>query len=252
MRHYIAFTWLILGTIILPARAGQHHIRVAQDNTPSVVAINVAKTDGSTFTGTGFFLTPDGLIATNRHVCENSLYINITDWQGTVSAEAEIVAVAENVDLALLKIQAQNLPPVKLNVSAPVLTGQDITVIGNPRRLQNTVSAGIISQVRQKADGIVWYQISAPISPSSSGSPVFNTDGEVIAIAFASLAGDNNQNLNFALPADYLLQLARVSGYQLPAEQVQPAPVVQTPGNPFIRHVKKSWKILLNLLGREQ
>lgn len=233
----------------LSLQAAPQHVRIVRENAPSVVAINVAKNDGSTFTGTGFFITPDGLIATNRHVCENALYINITDYQGTVSGEATILATAQNVDLALLKIQAQNLPSVKINASDPVLPGQDVTVIGNPRRLQNTVSAGLISQVRQKTDGTIWYQISAPISPSSSGSPVFNSQSEVIAIAFASLPGENNQNLNFAVPADYLLQLVRAIGYQLPTHTVKS--VIEEPrlsSNPFIRHVQKSWAILKDLL----
>ena len=249
MRKFWATVFFIIATAGISA-AEPHHVRIAQENTPTVVAVNVAKTDGSTFTGTGFFLTPDGLIATNRHVCEKALYINITDYQGTVSGEAKVVAVAQNVDLALLKIEAENLPTVHLNVSAPVLPGQDITVIGNPRRLQNTVSAGLISQVRQKADGIIWYQISAPISPSSSGSPVFNTDGDVIAVAFSSLKGEYNQNLNFAVPADYLLQLVTATGHQLPARRVSPENTPVLSDNPFIRHVQKSWQALLRLVGR--
>lgn len=252
MRNFplsVLFLLLASGT----ALAAQHHTRIVQENAPAVVAVNVAKKDGSTFTGTGFFLTQDGLLATNRHVCEDSLYLNITSQQGIVSGEAQIIAVAQNVDLALLKIQAQNLPTVKINASDPVLPGQDITVIGNPRRLQNTVTAGLISQVRQKADGIIWYQISAPISPSSSGSPVFNEEGEVIAVAFASLNGENNQNLNFAIPADYLLQLVHAAGYQLPPQEIKTTPPLPQPtANPFIRHVQKSWAILLRLLGRDK
>lgn len=246
-----AICLLLLGGA-LPLAADDSRVRIAEENAPAVVAVNVAKTDGSTFTGTGFFLTQDGLLATNRHVCENALYINITSSEGIVSAEAKTVAVAQNVDLALLKIPAKHLPTVKINASSPVLPGQDITVIGNPRRLHNTVSAGLVSQVRQKADGIIWYQISAPISPSSSGSPVFNTAGEVIAVAFASLNGENNQNLNFAIPADYLVQLVNATGYELPSAPPVPSSPLEQPRHPFIRHVQRSWEILLSLLGAER
>ena len=72
--------------------AENNHIAIAEQNAPAVVTINVAKKDGTTFTGTGFILTPNGLIATSRHVTENSLYSNITFNTGAVSGEAMVVA----------------------------------------------------------------------------------------------------------------------------------------------------------------
>lgn len=179
-----------------PGLAAKTHVQIAEENAKNVVAVNVAKNDGTTFTGTGFVVHPDGLIATSRHVADNALYMNVTFNTGAVSGEAKLVAQATDVDLALLKIQAANLPTAVIGNSDTVLPGQIITVIGNPRRLQNTVSSGLISQVRQKANGVLWHQISAPISPSSSGSPVFNENGEVISVAFGSYKGEGNQNLN--------------------------------------------------------
>lgn len=225
--------------------AENNHIAIADQNAPAVVTINVAKKDGTTFTGTGFILTPNGLIATSRHVTENSLYSNITFNTGAVSGEAMVVAEAGNVDLALLKISARNLPIVYLENSDSVLPGQSITVIGNPRRLQNTISSGLISQVRKKADGVLWHQISAPISPSSSGSPVFNSKGKVISVAFASYSGEGNQNLNFAIPSNYLRQLVYQAGYSLPtppSEQQAASPRKEQ--NPFKAHIQKSWEIV--------
>lgn len=238
--------FLCLSTV--SAAAEHDHMVIAQRNAPAVVAINVAKNDGSTFTGTGFVLTPDGLIATSRHVVENALYINITFNTGAVSGEAVNVASAGNVDLALLKIQARDLPYVLLADSDTARPGQTITVIGNPRRLQNTVSSGLISQVRKKADGIIWHQISAPISPSSSGSPVFNEQGNVLSVAFASYKGEGNQNLNFAVPSNYLAELAAAAGYTLPARDEQEFPAGEkTSSNPFIAHIQKCWKICKGL-----
>lgn len=230
-------------------RAENDHVRIAQENSPAVVAVNVIKKDGSTFTGTGFVLLQDGLIATSRHVSDDALYMNITFNNGAVSGEAVPVAAANEVDLSLLKIQALNLPTVHLADSDTVLPGQPITVIGNPRRLQNTISSGLISQVRKKADGVIWHQISAPISPSSSGSPVFNADGKVISIAFASYKGDDNQNLNFAVPSNYLAQLAARAGYPLLQDgQNTTSPLLTTTTNPITNHLKKSWNILKRLL----
>lgn len=243
------FSALLILLCCLAAQAENDHVRIARDNAPAVVAVNTVRKDGSTFTGTGFVLTPDGLIATSRHVSDDTLYINITFNNGIVSSEAVTVLSAGDVDLSLLKIQALNLPTVRLADSDEVQTGQSITVIGNPRRLQNTVTSGIISQVRKKSNGVIWHQISAPISPSSSGSPVFNADGEVISIVFASYSGDNNQNLNFAIPSKYLAKLVQRAGYSLPQKDAPPQ--TEQPSktdNAFIAHIKKAWAILKRLL----
>lgn len=249
MRKYV--TCLLVFTALAAGAEEQPRVRIARENTPAIVAINVLKEDGSTFTGTGFVLTPDGLIATSRHVTADATYANVTFSNGAVSGEAQTLAQAANVDLALLKIDAQNLPTVTVASSAEVRPGQEITVIGNPRRLQNTVSSGLISQVRKKANGTIWHQISAPISPSSSGSPVFNQDGKVISVAFASYPGENNQNLNFAVPSDYLLRLVQMAGFQLPGTDNPSAQLPSVPNeNPFIRHCKKSWEMLKRLFNQ--
>lgn len=230
---------------LTPCLAAKTHVQIAEENAKNVVAVNVSKNDGTTFTGTGFVVHPDGLIATSRHVADNALYMNITFNTGAVSGEAQLVAQSKEVDLALLKIQAANLPTAVIGNSDTVLPGQIITVIGNPRRLQNTVSSGLISQVRQKANGVLWHQISAPISPSSSGSPVFNENGEVVSVAFGSYKGEGNQNLNFAVPSNYLIQLMQSIGFT-PSRPQQAAP--QPEGNAFVRHIQKSWQILKRLL----
>lgn len=234
------------GLLAVAAEAQTHdHIQIARKNMPAVVAVNVLKKDGGTFTGTGFVLTENGLVATNRHVLTDALYINLTFNNGTTSGEAIPLAQSDSADLALLQIQAQHLPHVTLGDSGSAQPGQTITVIGNPRRLQNTVTSGIISQIRLQKDGTIWHQISAPISPSSSGSPVFDAQGQVIAIAFASLNAPENQNLNFAIPVNTLKQLLQQQGIALPQAGIS---IPQT--NPFIRHVQKSWRILKRLLHR--
>ncbi len=235
--------------IVFPCWGQNDHVRIAKQKSPAVVAINVLKKDGSTFTGTGFIVTPDGLIATNKHVIQDALFINITFNTGVVSGEAHPLSVSSNVDLALLKIDAVFLPYVILGDSDTVLPGQTITVIGNPRRLQNTISSGLISQVRQKADGTLWHQISAPISHSSSGSPVFNSEGKVISIAFASYVGEGDQNLNFSVPVNYLKQLIENAGYSLPENFSSATSADNSPQTNLIwAHLKKSWSILMRLL----
>ncbi len=228
------------------------HIEIAEDNSPAVVAVNVLQPDGSTFTGTGFVVNPNGIIATNRHVVDQAFYVNITFNTGAISGQAKLLAASDQVDLALVQIAARNLPTVTLADSDYVLPGQEITVIGNPRRLQNTVSSGLISQVRKKADGVVLHQISAPISPSSSGSPVFDADGHVVSVAFSSYKGEGNQNLNFSVPSNYLTQLLRSAGYEplLASDMANTAEL--SLWQKIKAHLSKSWEMTKGLFSHHR
>lgn len=220
------------------------HVEIAEENSSSIVAINVLRNDGSTFTGTGFIVTENGVIATSRHVIEDAMYVNVTFNTGAISGQAVPIVQAKEVDLALIKIAAKNLPVVQLGDSDYVLPGEEITVIGNPRRLQNTVTSGLISQVRKKSDGIIWHQISAPISPSSSGSPVFNKEGNVISVAFSSYKGEGNQNLNFSVPSNYLIRLLRAQNYYPSVAGQNAKEASPDYWQRFKDHVAKSWQIL--------
>lgn len=182
-------------------------VDIAKENAPAIVTINVMQPDTSTYEATGFVVTGDGVIVTARHVIEGAMYINVTFPNGKVSGPATPIAVAKEVDVAILQIQAKNLNAVTFASSDAVRPGQEITVIGNPRRLQNTVSSGIISQVRKTPSGVLWQQISAPVSHSSSGSPVFNEEGYVVGMAFSFYPGEGNQNLNFSVPSNYIMEL---------------------------------------------
>ena len=245
-------TALLVLFIFVPA-AAKDRVKIAEENSSAVVAINVLRSDASTFTGTGFLVSSDGLIATTHHVTEDALYMNITFNTGAVSGQATPLALNKEVDLALLKIDAQNLPTVKMADSDYVLPGQEITVIGNPRRLQNTVSSGIISQVRKKSNGVLWHQISAPISPSSSGSPVFNEDGFVIGIAFGSYKGEGNQNLNFAVPSNYLAKMIENAGYIPPLQEWEELPPQQpSVWDKINNHLRLCWNSLCNLFKHNQ
>ncbi|MDR0953223.1 MAG: S1C family serine protease, partial [Elusimicrobiota bacterium] len=242
---------LILFLLLLPINSlGQKtHAQIAAQNADTIVSVNVAKTDGTTYSGTGFIVSANGLVATAGHVVEDAIFINLTFKNGAVSSEAVLLDKSQNpeIDLALLKIKAENLPYITFDNSDKARAGQEITVIGNPRRLQNTVTSGLISQIRQVSRGVRWFQISAPVSPSSSGSPVFNDKGYVIGIALSSLKGEDNQNINFAIPSNYLQQLMLNNGFKpcLPAADAkqkanQPRNWVQM----FKNHVQKCWQIL--------
>lgn len=251
---------LILLFLIVPSlafsQARKNHAEISDAFGDTIVSVNVAKKNGATHSGTGFIVHPSGVIATAGHVVEDAIFINLTFKNGAISDEAILLDITPNkqVDLALLKIDAKNLPYVIFQNSDHVKAGEEITVIGNPRRLQNTITSGLVSQLRQVSKGVIWQQISAPISPSSSGSPVFNSKGNVIGIALSSLKGSDNQNLNFAIPSNYLVQLMIDNNYKAAyegkAQVVAPAAAKRNTlqQNSLLtdikNHIKKSWYIL--------
>ena len=246
MKYFAQLVLCVCGCSFCNIWGQEHnHVQIAQQNMPAVVTVNVLTKDASTLTATGFIVSSDGWMITNQHVLKEALYVNITFSNGATSGEAVLLAQNKQADLALLKIEAQHLPHVTLANTDTVWPGQTITVIGNPRRLQNTVTSGIISQLRTQADGTLWHQISAPISPSSSGSPVFNAQGEVISVACASLTGTDNQNLNFAIPVRYVKQLLAEQHLHLPESAPKEKEI-----HPFLRHIQKSWEITKRLFRR--
>ena len=118
-----------------------------------------------------------------------------------------VLALDEENDLAVLQAEGRNLPFVSLGDSDAVRVGEAICVIGSPMALEGTVSAGIVSAVRELKGGRKLLQITAPVSKGSSGSPVFNRKGEVIGVASFTLSG--GQNLNFAIPSNTVKALLR-------------------------------------------
>lgn len=164
--------------------------------------------------GTGFNVSPNGLIVTNLHVLAGgaSSYIIVKFPYHGEFQEAVIAGVSDpQTDLALLEIRGNNLPAIDQLYEPEVEVGEKVFVIGNPQGLINTLSPGIISGIRDK-DGVRLYQITAPISGGSSGGPVFNEFGEVICVASASHRG--GQNLNFCISIDQVDKVRHASDLQ--------------------------------------
>ncbi len=179
---------------------------------PSAVAIETFDSKGTTLArGSGFFIAPDRVI-TNRHVIERSSRVEIHLMDGKKFPVKGVLAVDGEGDLALLQVDVPRglAPPLPLVRSAPQ-EGESIVVIGNPYGLEGSVSNGIVSAVREIAGYGKIIQITASISPGSSGSPVVNMAGQVIGVA--TLQAAEGQNLNFAVPAERISQL-KVSDVQ--------------------------------------
>ena len=154
--------------------------------------------------GSGFFVG-DNLIATNYHVIEGAARgsAKLVGQFSTYTIE-DVTATDKTNDLALLKVTMSGIKPLPLGNSSDVKIGETVYVAGNPKELEGTFSDGIISSRRDKYTK-ERLQMTAPISPGSSGGPVLNSKGEVIGISFMTLVG--GQNLNFAIPSRYLTEL---------------------------------------------
>lgn len=169
--------------------------------------------------GSGFFVR-DGEIASNLHVVEGAArgYAKLVTRKTKYDIEG-VTAVDAERDLVLLKISAPGSPTLSLANSDAVQVGDSVYAVGNPQGLEGTFSQGIISSIREVgADKLL--QITAPISPGSSGGPVLNAKGEVIGVSVATFRG--GQNLNFAIPSNYLKSLVAKSGPAKPLSQAKP------------------------------
>jgi hypothetical protein len=174
---------------------------IYKQSAPSVVSIEGKNEKGIVeWTGTGFIVAADGKIVTNYHVIRNSKEASVRLDNGDVYDTVEVLDVDRRKDIALLKIKAIDLRPLRVGSSGAAQIGDVVYSLSNPLGLDNTLSEGIISGIRQM-DGYRLLQITAPISHGSSGGPLFNAKGEVVGVTTLSL--QEGQSLNFAIPIDY-------------------------------------------------
>jgi Trypsin-like serine proteases, typically periplasmic, contain C-terminal PDZ domain len=215
MRFFLKISKLLPITLIFTLCASilaqaQTAREVAHASFPSVVLILAPQIKGKTISlGSGFFVQSD-VIATNYHVIKGSahLYIKIVGQEDIYSV-AKVLSVDSKRDLALLRVQDIEAPPLSLADDSGVEVGDEVYTIGNPEGLEGTLSQGIVSGIRQTTAG-KYLQITAPISHGSSGGPVLNKQGQVIGIAVGTFR--KGQNLNFAIPvSDLNILLGRVT-----------------------------------------
>jgi Trypsin-like peptidase domain len=172
-------------------------VQIVAHAKPAIVQLEV-RTEHGFKSGTGFFVSPDGYLVTNAHVIAGALNENdfvATATDGTHYFVERIAYVDQDADIAIVKFDCSGVAYLEPDLHDDVAEGQTVLVIGNPEGLQGTVSNGLVAAIRKDPDLI---QITAPISPGSSGSPVLNEDGRVVGVAVANLK--EGQNLNFAIP----------------------------------------------------
>jgi hypothetical protein len=188
--------------LLIPVQSFSDAEKVFRNNNRAVVVVNTFDKNGRSLKqGSGFIVRSDGVIVSNYHVICNAARIEIKIDGQTFDVYGITYSDKRN-DFVILKITKDNLPTITIGDSDSVNVGQRVYVIGSPHGLENTISEGILSGIRSVEPGKKILQISAPISQGSSGGPVFNKEGEVIAIVTAYIK--QGQNLNLAMPINLI------------------------------------------------
>jgi serine protease Do len=160
--------------------------------------------------GSGFIISPDGTILTNAHVVQDaqSVTVKLTDRR---EFDAKVLGVDEKTDVAVIKIDARNLPVVSLAKADEVQVGEWVVAIGAPFGFDNSVTAGIVSaKGRTLPDGsyVPFLQTDVAINPGNSGGPLFNLDGEVVGINSQIYSRSGGyEGVSFAIPIDVALDV---------------------------------------------
>ena len=172
---------------------------------------------GNSF-GSGFILSSDGYVATNAHVVENASAIKVTTHNDEV-LEAKLIGKDTTNDVAVLKVEAENLPAVVLGSSDDLIVGDQVVAIGNPLGgLTSTMTVGYVSakdrDVTTEGTTINMIQTDAAINSGNSGGPLFNMKGEVVGITTAKYSGNSGsgasiESIGFAIPIDDVAGMMR-------------------------------------------
>jgi len=161
--------------------------------------------------GSGFIISPDGFIISNNHVVKNAdeVIVRLSDRR---EFNAKVIGADERSDIALLKIDAENLPTARLGTSYNLKVGEWVLAIGSPFGFDHSVTAGIVSAKGRslpRENYVPFIQTDVAINPGNSGGPLFNLDGEVVGVnsqIFSRTGGF--MGLSFAIPIDVAMDVA--------------------------------------------
>jgi serine protease Do len=166
----------------------------------------------ATSLGSGFIISNDGYILTNTHVVGNAdqITVKLTDKR---EFKAKVIGIDERTDVALIKIEAKNLPVVKTGNVEKMRVGEWVVAIGSPLGLENTVTAGIVSAKGRSLPSenyVPFIQTDAAVNPGNSGGPLFNLDGEVIGINSQIISKTGGfMGISLAIPIDVALDVSK-------------------------------------------
>jgi len=204
---------------------GEPVARVASQVEPSVVQVNVRAIQTTPFgneqqegLGSGVIYRKDGYVVTNNHVVQGASEVKIAFADGSTET-GEVVGADESTDLAVVKVEREDLPAANFSDTDGLIPGQLAVAIGSPSGYQSTVTSGVISglnreipqQFSRGSNPLVdLIQTDAAISPGNSGGALANRDGEVVGINVAYLppAQTGAENIGFAIPSDTAISVA--------------------------------------------
>jgi S1-C subfamily serine protease/tetratricopeptide (TPR) repeat protein len=223
-----------LGLLDIPA--------ISREANGAIVSIVMSDKDSHPIAkGSGFFISKDGRILTNYHVIKSGTSAVVKLPDGASFDVDGVLAVDKDRDVAVIKAHGNDFRTLTLGDSDRLQVGEEVVAIGNPLSLESTVSNGIVSAVRTiQTEGGKFLQITAPISPGSSGGPLFNMAGEVVGITTSHLEG--GENLNFAIPINDVrpLLLARSTKARALPDEGEPT-AAEAATSPSPKNFYSSW-----------
>jgi serine protease Do len=199
-------------------------IKGAAITAPTVVNIKVLETssiknfqgDLNTSTGSGVIISPDGYIVTNNHVIDegNEIEVSLNDRRKFM---AKVIGTDPSTDLALIKIETQNLPAIIFGNSDSLQVGEWVLAVGNPFDLNSTVTAGIVSAKSRNINILdnsasieSFIQTDAAVNPGNSGGALVNTNGELVGINTAIITRTGQyEGYSFAIPSNLVQKVIR-------------------------------------------
>lgn len=176
----------------------------------AVFYISVYDKDGRPLgQASGFFIDSNGTAVTNYHVIENAYSARIKMTDGNIYNVLGVYSCDAINDLALIKVDGSGFPYLETGDANSISTGTTVYTIGNPLGLESSISQGIVSYFHREIGNTPYVQITAPISPGSSGGALLDASGKVIGVTTGGYT--SGQSLNLAVPIDCLLSLSRTS-----------------------------------------
>ena len=213
-------------------------------------------------TGSGALLSEDGFIVTNSHVVANARTVRVRVPGETAGRsvmepagkilDARIVGIDRDTDLAVLKIDAHNLPFLTLGDSDTLRQGQLVMAFGSPLGLENSVSMGVVSSVARQLkpdDSQIYIQTDAPINPGNSGGPLVDADGNVMGLnTFILSQSGGSEGLGFAIPSNLVRNIYKQLREEGHVHRTEIGVFAQTitPGLATGLHLARDWGVLLS------
>lgn len=172
---------------------------------PSLVTVTQVGREGPNGSGSGFVISGEGLIATNRHVIGQGQRLRVETSDGRKHDVTEIVASDAQLDLAILRVATKDLVALDFADSDSAKQGEAIVAMGNPKGMSYSVVEGVISEPKREIEGRTMIQVAVPIEPGNSGGPLLDRQGRVLGVLTLKFA--LAENLGFAMPVNALKRL---------------------------------------------